>query len=78
MPPPVITLFQSPALCGIPSRSPFGTEAETYLRTVDLPWCARSGEPRPGQTGKIPDSERPSTVDCGVFGSTSTMRSCEP
>jgi len=74
----VITLYQSPELFGIPSRSPFGTEVETYLRMVDLPGLAGSGEPRRGPTGKIPDIERPSEVDCGVFGFTSMMRSSGP
>lgn len=51
---PVITLYQPPAVYGIPCLSPFGTKVETYLRMAGLPYRTRGGDPRRGPTGKIP------------------------
>lgn len=50
----MITLYQPPAVWGVPSMSPFGVKLETWLRWSGIEFQVRPGSPQKAPRGKLP------------------------
>jgi glutathione S-transferase len=65
----MITLFQPPAVWGLPSMSPFCAKLETYLRMAKIEYKTAVGNPFAAPKGKIPYVK----IDDKVMGDSSLI-----
>jgi glutathione S-transferase len=60
----MITLHQFAPAWGLPNLSPFCFKLETYLRMANLPYTAKTSNPRASPKGKLPSIDDGGTIVC--------------